>query len=513
MAVAMIVIAAGTTAAFNPSAGAAPRPVDDPGLAAVSAAAADALVATNFAALKKSPSDTMVRTGVTVGTGGLTYVAYERTYRGLPVVGGDLVVTTGATGAVLDVAVAQSEVIAVDTATKVDADAAVTTARSLLATVETVSGPRLAVLAWGTPRMVWEVKLTGVDPTGAPTAPSVYVDALSGAVADVVDLVRDGTGSGFHNGAVTITTSGSGSSFSMLDTTRPGVRCGGQTGTTFTGTDDVWGNSVGTNLETACVDALYAAQRQWDMLSSWLGRNGVNGSGRGFPARVGLTQVNAFWNGSYASFGRSSDGQRQATSMDVVGHEFGHAIFQTTPGGAGGGRENGGLNEGTGDIFGALTEHFANNPNDPPDYQVGEEVNLSGNGPIRFMYNPSLRSGHPNCWSTAIPNTAVHAGAGPLNHWFYLLAAGSNPASGPVSPTCNGARVTGIGIQNAGRIFYNALLAKTSTWRYANVRLASLRAAANLFGANSVQCGTVKAAWNAVSVPVQAGEPTCAATT
>ena len=139
-------------------------------------------------------------------------------------------------------------------------------------------------------------------------------------------------------------------------------------------------------------------------------------------------------------------------------------------------------------------------------------MNLVGNGPIRFMYNPSLRSGHPNCWSTAIPNTAVHAGAGPLNHWFYLLAAGSNPAGGPVSPTCNGASVTGIGVQDAGRVFYNALLAKTSGWRYANVRLASLRAAANLFGATSAQCGTVKAAWNAVSVPAQTGEPACVAT-
>src|SRR6185295_2247266 len=108
-----------------------------------------------------------------------------------------------------------------------------------------------------------------------------------------------------------------------------------------------------------------------------------------------------------------------------------------------------------------------------------------------------------------IPNTEVHAAAGPLNHWFYLLAQGSNPAGGPASPTCNGTSVTGIGIQAAGRIYYNAMLAKTSTWRYANVRLASLNAAVNLFGANSAECATVKAAWNAVAVPVQAGEPAC----
>jgi hypothetical protein len=244
------------------------------------------------------------------------------------------------------------------------------------------------------------------------------------------------------------------------------------------------------------------------MLGAWLGRNGINGNGSGFPARVGLNQVNAFWNGSFTNFGHSSDNLRQATSMDVVGHEFGHAIFQTTPGGAGSGNENGGLNEGTGDIFGALTEHFANNPNDPPDFLVGEEVNLSGSGEIRNMFNPAAE-GDPNCWSTQIPNTEVHAAAGPLNHWFYLAARGSNPAGGPVSPTCNSSTVTGIGVQDAGRVYYNAMLAKTSTWRYANVRLASLNAAVNLFGANSTQCASVKAAWNAVSVPVQAGEPAC----
>ncbi|MGH3683093.1 MAG: M4 family metallopeptidase, partial [Natronosporangium sp.] len=392
----------------------------------------------------------------------------------------------------------------------VSAGAALATARDQLGTVRTATTPRLAVLAWDTPRLVWDVRLTGTDAAGAPTAPSVYVDALTGAVAGTVDLVRDGTGNGFYNGVVTIDTSGSGSSFSMSDPTRPNIRCGGANGSTFTGTDDNWGNGSGTNFETACVDALYGVQQEWDMLGSWLGRNGINGNGGGFPARVGLNIVNAFWNGSSTNFGHSSDNQRQLTSQDIVAHEYGHGIFQTTPGGSGGGNENGGLNESTGDIFGALTEAFADNPNDPADFLVGEEANLAGNGPIRNMFNPAEK-GHPNCWSSAIPSTEVHAAAGPLNHWFYLVAQGSNPPGGPASPICAGGppSVTGVGLVTAGQIFYNALLAKTSTWRYANVRLASLNATVNMFGANSPECVTVKAAWNAVSVPVQSGEPAC----
>ncbi|MFF4198025.1 M4 family metallopeptidase, partial [Nonomuraea sp. NPDC001831] len=186
-------------------------------------------------------------------------------------------------------------------------------------------------------------------------------------------------------------------------------------------------------------------------------------------------------------------------------------IFQTTPGGAGSGNENGGINEGTGDIFGALTEAYANNPNDPPDYLVGEEVDLVGQGPIRNMYNPSAL-GDPNCYSSSIPNTEVHSAAGPLNHWFYLLAEGNNPGGGkPSSPICSGgpSSVTGISIQKAGKIYMGALNRKTSSWRYANIRSASVAAAIELYGANSAECNSTKAAWSAVSVAAASGEPAC----
>jgi zinc metalloprotease ZmpA len=140
---------------------------------------------------------------------------------------------------------------------------------------------------------------------------------------------------------------------------------------------------------------------------------------------------------------------------------------------------------------------------------VGEEINLVGSGPIRFMYNPSL-AGDPNCYSSSIPNTEVHAAAGPGNHWFYLLAMGTNPTNGqPTSPTCNGTTVTGAGIQKAMKIMYTAMLMKTSGSSYLRYRVWTLQAAKNLFPAGCTEFNTVKAAWAAVSVPAQTGEPTC----
>lgn len=247
------------------------------------------------------------------------------------------------------------------------------------------------------------------------------------------------------------------------------------------------------------------------MLSAWLGRSGIKGDGTGYPARVGLNDVNAYWDGSITNYGHSDDNARQLTAIDIVAHENGHGIFHTTPGGSTGGNETGGMNEATGDIFGALTEFYANNPNDPGDYLVGEEADLVGAGPIRNMYNPGAL-GDPNCYSSSIPNTEVHAAAGPLNHWFYLLAQGSNAS--PASPTCNGSTVTGVGLQTAGKIFYNGLLLKTSSWTHAKARVATLTAAKNLYG--TTDCTTfnrVKAAWDAISVAAQSGEPTCGGST
>ncbi|GGO01947.1 zinc metalloprotease [Microbispora rosea subsp. aerata] len=506
------VVAPTTTAVAKPPPGSesAVRPLAaDPVQRA--AAAADQAVASGVDDLRVSPNETYRRTGVTP-SGGMYYVTYERTYKGLPIVGGDAVVVTDANGRVRDTEAASGALpLGVPSSPTISAEAATAKAKTVLSRVDDTAEPRLVVLAWGDkPRLTWEAKVAGIA-DGKPSIQHVFVDATTGEIADSYDDVRAGTGNGYYYGTVTINTSGSGSSYSMTDPTRSGIRCGGQNGSAYTGTDDVWGNGSGTNLETACVDALYSVQREWDMLRDWLGRNGINGSGGGFPIRVGLNDVNAYWNGSYTNFGHSQDNARQATPMDVVAHEFGHAIFQTTPGGAGSSRENGGLNEATGDIFGALTEAYANNPNDPPDYQVGEEVNLVGSGPIRYMYNPSL-AGDPNCYSSSIPTTEVHAAAGPLNHWFYLLAEGSSPGGGkPNSPICSGgpSSVTGIGIQKAGKIFMGALQRKTSTWRYINVRTASLAAAVELYGANSAECAAVKAAWNAVAVPVQSGEASC----
>ncbi len=472
--------------------------------------AASRYVVDHRSAFRATPRDRFQRVSATPGTSGTYYVAYERTYRDLPVVGGDFVLAVNDEGKVTGRSAVQQRTVALRSVSpQVGAPSARRTARDLVAHVSSVSRPQLVVHAQHRPRLAWATLVTGTK-QGRPTKLTVYTDARTGKVLGSWDRVVDGTGNGYYYPGVTIGTSGSGTSWSMTDPTRTGVKCGGQNGAAYTGTDNVWGNGSGTNLETACVDALYGVDKEVDMLSAWLNRSGVKGNGSTYPARVGLNDVNAYFDGTMVNFGHSSDNARQLTAMDIVAHEQGHGIFETTPGASTGDNETGGMNEATGDIFGALTEAYAANPNDPADFVVGEEANLTGNGPIRYMYNPSLL-GDPNCWSSSIKTTEVHAAAGPLNHWFYLLSNGSNGS--PASPTCNGTTVSGAGIQAAGKIYYNAMLLKTTYWTHGKARVATLTAAKNLYG--STDCTTfnkVKAAWSAVSVPAQSGEPTCGTT-
>ncbi|MGW8885777.1 M28 family peptidase [Streptomyces sp. NPDC055749] len=478
-------------------------------------AAADRAVDSGLDSLVNSSQEQYERRLVTPWVKGLYSVAYERSYRGLPVVGGDAVVLADGDGDVRALQSASSTRIDVATDPAVTAKKAETVSRSKLAKVDKVRSSRLVVKLDGAEQtLAWETVLSGRTEK-APSRLHVFVDARTGKVVDTHDEVAAGSGNSKWNGPgpLTIDTTNSGGSYSLRDPNRAGLSCADySTGTVFTKSSDSWGTGNPTSKETGCVDLMFAAQKQWDMLGQWLGRNGVNGSGRSFPAKVGLPELNAYWDGSQVTIGRNSANEWIA-GADVVAHEYGHAIDTNTPGGTSG--QESGLGEGTGDIFGALTEAYMNQPSpyDVPDYTVGEVINLQGRGPIRNMYNPPAVNNDPACYSSAIPGTEVHAAAGPLNHWFYLLAEGTSPGGGkPNSTTCNQTTLTGVGIQNAGKIFYGGMLLKTSSMSYKKYRTATLSSAKSL---DLATCGLflkTKAAWDAISVPAQAGDPTCTPT-
>ncbi|MEU3606371.1 M4 family metallopeptidase [Streptomyces sp. NPDC035033] len=456
---------------------------------------------------------------------GTTHTRYERTYAGLPVLGGDLVVAETKAGATTGVSKAsRAELKNVDLTATVAPAVAEKQAVGLAAAegskaTKSERAPRKVV--WmaqsGAPVLAYETVVGGLQHDGTPNELHVVTDARTGAKLYEWQAVHTGTGNTQYSGQVTL---GTAPSYTLTDTARGNHktynlnRGTSGTGTLFSGADDIWGDGTPSNLETAGADAHYGAALTWDYYKNVHGRSGIRGDGVGAYSRVhyGNAYVNAFWQDSCfcMTYGDGSGNTKPLTSIDVAAHEMTHGLTSSTAKLVYSG-ESGGLNEATSDIIAAAVEFYANNPKDPGDYLVGEKIDIRGNGtPLRYMDKPSKDGSSKDAWYSGIGSIDVHYSSGPANHFFYLLSEGSGvkTVNGVTydSPTSDGLPVTGIGIDKARMIWFKALTTKwTSSTNYAGARTGTVAAAEELYGVGSPEALAVQHAWAAVNVGTRPG--------
>ncbi|MFF0382206.1 M4 family metallopeptidase [Streptomyces sp. NPDC004286] len=456
---------------------------------------------------------------------GTVHTRYERTYAGLPVLGGDLVVHTAKSGKAEGVTKATNAAIKVASLTAQVTPAkaeqqAVGAAKTLGSAKTEADGARKVIWAGsGKPVLAYETVVGGLQDDGTPNQLHVITDAATGKKLYEYQGIETGTGKTLYSGTVTLTTTKSGSTYQLTDGTRGGhktynlARGTSGTGSLFTDADDVWGTGTASSSstdQTAAADAAYGAQATWDFYKNTFGRSGIKNNGVGAYSRVhyGNQYVNAFWDDSCfcMTYGDGSGNNHPLTSLDVAGHEMSHGVTSNTAGLNYSG-ESGGLNEATSDIFGTGVEFYANSASDPGDYLIGEKININGDGtPLRYMDKPSKDGGSADYWSSTVGNKDVHYSSGVANHFFYLLSEGSGAKTingvSYNSPTSNGSTVTGIGRAKALQIWYKALTTyMTSTTNYKAARTATLNAASALYGGTaSAEYKAVAAAWSAVNV-------------
>ncbi|MCX5279232.1 MULTISPECIES: M4 family metallopeptidase [unclassified Streptomyces] len=486
---------------------------------------ADAATAETAQEIGLGAKEKLVVRDVVKDADGTVHTRYERTYNGLPVLGGDLVVHETKAGKTEGVTKATKAAIKVSSL-----KAAVTTAKAekqaLTAAKDAGSdktaadqAPRKVIwAATGKPTLAYETVVGGLQDDGTPNELHVITDAATGKKLYEYQGIETGTGKSLYSGTVTLSTTLSGSTYNLTDGTRGGHKTynlkhgTSGTGTLFTDADDVWGTgaaSSSTTDQTAAADAAYGAQETWDFYKNTFGRSGIKNNGVGAYSRVhyGNSYVNAFWDDSCfcMTYGDGSGNTHPLTSLDVAGHEMSHGVTSNTAGLNYSG-ESGGLNEATSDIFGTGVEFYAANSTDVGDYLIGEKININGDGtPLRYMDKPSKDGGSKDSWSSTVGNLDVHYSSGVANHFFYLLSEGSGAKTingvSYNSPTSNGTTVTGIGRAKALQIWYKALTTyMTSTTKYAGARTATLSAASALYGSTSTEYKTVAAAWSAVNV-------------
>ncbi|WP_224367922.1 M4 family metallopeptidase [Hyalangium versicolor] len=466
----------------------------------------------------QSPGEELVARGVMLDDTGAEHVRFDKRFQGLRVIGGDVVVHHDEFGQLRDISASnQLPLRGLSVKPTIDAAGATVLAEKVFdgERVGPASAELVISLRGEKPALAHEVVLEGVRKDGTPSELHVLVDAQTGAVLESWDMVHTatatGTGNSLYLGAVSITTNSVTSGYEMRDTTRGtgfytlNLNNGTSGGSIFTDADNTWGTGASSNAQSAAVDAHYGIQKTYDYYKNVHGRNGINGSGGSGYNRVHYSSKynNAFWSDScFCMTYGDGDGTTftPLTSIDVAGHEMTHGVTSRTAGLVYSG-ESGGLNEATSDIFGSMVEYYAANSSDAGDYLIGEKIytpSTAGDA-LRYMYNPSKDGKSANCWSSSVGSLDVHYSSGVANHFFYLLAEGSNGS--PASPTCNGSTVTGIGRSAAEKIWYRALTVyMTSSTKYAAARTATLNAAKDLYGTGSTQYNAVAAAWSAVSV-------------
>ncbi|MFE0518511.1 M4 family metallopeptidase [Streptomyces sp. NPDC058954] len=447
---------------------------------------------------------------------GTVHTRYQRTYAGLPVLGGDLVTHVAKNGTLKGVTKATKTRISV---ASTDASVSAASARktALAGTGSSRATTRKVIWAAGAkPVLAYESVVKGLQDDGTPSELHVITDAATGKKIFDYQAVDTGTGTGMYSGSVTLGTTASASGgYDLVDGGRGGHKTydlnGGTSGTgaLFHDADDTWGDGTAANRQTAAVDAAYGAAVTWDFYKSAFNRNGIAGDGRAAYSRVhyGNAYVNAFWDDTCfcMTYGDGQGNVKPLTSLDVAGHEMSHGLTAATAG-LRYSRESGGLNEATSDIFGTSVEFFANNSSDPGDYLIGEKIDINGNGtPLRYMDKPSKDGKSADYWSRNVGRLDVHYSSGVANHFFYLLSEGSGAKTvngvSYNSPTYDGSTVTGIGRAKADQIWYRALSTYfTSSTDYAGARTGTLKAASDLYGAGSAEYNAVAAAWKAVNV-------------
>jgi Zn-dependent metalloprotease len=497
------------------------------------------LLQTHGGAAHASASDRFISRDVIVDADGTEHVRFDRTYRGLPVIGGDTVVHSKG-GQFKSASQTQREALNVGTRAHLNAEDAIVAAGGEFGS-DFVGSPKASLAIYargaGAPSLAYQVNFQGADRAGGPIDMTYIVNAQSGTVLDRwsnIETAKPGSGgttcSGttsatgvgqtIYSGDVAISTQNCGTSFQMKDLTRGGgyttnmANGTSGSGTIFSDADNNWGTNLNSDSASAAADAHFGIAATWDYFLNVHGRTGIANDGKGALSKVhyGRKYVNAFWSDSCfcMTFG-DGDGVTYGplVDLDVAGHEMSHGVTSRTAKLVYSG-ESGGLNEATSDIFGTMVEFAANNALDTPDYLIGEEIYISNptnSKALRYMYNPQLEGAgrSVNCWYSGIGSIDVHFSSGPANHFFFLLAEGSGNVTysgvNHTSPTCNGSSLGGIGRAKAEQIWYRALTVyMTSSTNYAGARTATINAANDLYGAGSAESAAVASTWSAVSV-------------
>jgi len=248
----------------------------------------------------------------------------------------------------------------------------------------------------------------------------------------------------------------------------------------------------------------YAADT-YNFYSSRHGRDGIDNAGGEIisSVHVGVNLANAAWTGTQIIYG---DNFPQAD--DVVAHELTHGVTEN--------ESNlfyyyqsGAINESFSDIWGEFVDqtNTGGTDNASAKWLMGEDI--PGIGAIRNMKDPTAFSDpdkmtSANYFTSSQDNGGVHINSGVNNKAAYLMTDGTTDEPGG---TFNGQTITGMGIDKVAKLYYEVQVNHlTSGSDYLDLYNALVQACSDLVTATTLttlECAEVQKALTAVEMNEQ----------
>lgn len=484
----------------------------------------------NLESLGLSSLDELQIREVRIDELGMAHAKFQQVWQGVEVFAGQIIVHLDATGTAVTLTDGLVPWVNKDLSVKpeigaVEAEHLVVGGYDCASCLTDKPGVDMQVLRRdGVDHLAYRVQLRRIDGTAETAMPVVFLDAHTGEKVWSYDNLQTaaatGSGASLYNGSsVSFGTSNFSSTYYLEDVTKKLGTFTFNNGPTTVyrfapDADNVW-------AKDAAIDAHYGAAKTYDYYKNVHGRNGIDGNGgpgaysAAENSAMGLISSvvhystnygNAFWDGSKMTYGDGDGSTFSAlTTLDIAGHEITHGVTERTAGLVYS-NESGALNESMSDVFGAMIERSVNGET-TNTWRIGEQCYTPANGTgdaLRYMDDPHLAGNggytsnddpdhYSERYTGAEDNGGVHINSGIANKAFYLAAKGGTHHLGTT--------VTGMGADNAARVWYRALTTyMTTSTNFSGARTATINAATDLFGASSTQVTAATNAWCAVGV-------------
>jgi Zn-dependent metalloprotease len=364
-------------------------------------------------------------------------------------------------------------------------------------------------------RLAYKFDIYSIEPL---SRDFVFIDAQTGEFIDKEPIMFNsgvtGTLSTRYSGTLSTTTDSYGNNYRLHDPNRGNgiFTYDMNTGTNFSNAldfidnDNNWtsGEWHNTQKDDAALDAHWALQKTYDYFHDEHNRNSYDNQNAAIRCYVHykINWENAAWDGSRILIGDGASNFDALASIDVLAHEFGHAVCSYTCNLRYGYYESAALNEGLSDIWGICVENYSTS--NKQTWLMGEDITIKqGYNCLRNIQNPksttALEGQHPDTYHGSYWDNGnePHNNSTVLSHWFYLLAHGGSGTN----DNGDSFNINGIGIEKAADIVYRMETQYlSSNSNYSDAKTFAIQAAEDIFGANTIETYTTINAWYAVGI-------------